>query len=167
MNKNIRNSLREALKYFRRRVPNPRTRGGGASYIDEYGIRRKAEKKIKTYYLNENGKPRKDEKGRKMVKSISYINAYGSRVHVSTGNMANNATQLIVTDNESAKLIVDQKIAPYVPYTNEPWISPRWNGKKNPNEGWFDKAADMFAYDLSAALEKRFGVKNVTLRRIR
>ena len=25
---------------------------------------------------------------------------------------------------------------PYVPYTVEKWISPRWRGRKNPNEQW-------------------------------
>ena len=28
----------------------------------------------------------------------------------------------------------------YMPYTNEKWVSPRWHGKQNPNEDWFDKA---------------------------
>lgn len=27
-----------------------------------------------------------------------------------------------------------------MPYTNEIWISPRWKGKKNPNEGWWQGA---------------------------
>ena len=26
-----------------------------------------------------------------------------------------------------------------MPYTNEPWVADRWNGKKNKNEGWFEK----------------------------
>ena len=26
--------------------------------------------------------------------------------------------------------------APYATYTNEPWISEKWNGKQNPNQGW-------------------------------
>ena len=33
-------------------------------------------------------------------------------------------------------------LAPYMPFTNEPWISPRWNGKKNPNEGWWENACE-------------------------
>ena len=28
----------------------------------------------------------------------------------------------------------------YMPYTNERWISPRWKGKANPNEHWWDEA---------------------------
>ena len=29
-----------------------------------------------------------------------------------------------------------------MPYTNEVWISPKWNGKKNPNEGWWNNAVE-------------------------
>ncbi len=53
-----------------------------------------------------------------------------------TGNLADNA---IVYWYEGDKAIIEVKtnIAPYMPYTNEPWVSPRWNGKKNPNEAWW------------------------------
>jgi hypothetical protein len=27
-----------------------------------------------------------------------------------------------------------------MPYTNEPWVSPKWNGKPNPNEAWWQYA---------------------------
>ena len=30
--------------------------------------------------------------------------------------------------------------APYTVYTNEAWISPKWNGKQNPNEMWIQDA---------------------------
>lgn len=36
-----------------------------------------------------------------------------------------------------------------MPYTNEPWISPKWHGKKNPNEGWFDRTADYIASEFA------------------
>lgn len=26
--------------------------------------------------------------------------------------------------------------APHTVFTNEPWISPRWRGRANPNEAW-------------------------------
>lgn len=28
-----------------------------------------------------------------------------------------------------------------LPYTNGVWTHPRWNGRRNPNEGWWDKRA--------------------------
>lgn len=33
----------------------------------------------------------------------------------------------------------------YMPFTNEPWISPRWKGAKNPNEKWFQETAEFMA----------------------
>lgn len=78
-----------------------------------------------------------------------YINAYGNRCKGSTGNMAFNASILSFPDSKTGKIVVDEKIAPYVPYTNEPWISPKWKGHKNPNEGWFDKSAEMVAKNLA------------------
>ena len=32
--------------------------------------------------------------------------------------------------------------APYMPFTNEKWTSPRWNGKPNPNENWWNDAVE-------------------------
>jgi hypothetical protein len=57
-----------------------------------------------------------------------------------TGNLSINAIKYEWIDENTFKIYVDQSIAPYMPYTNEPWISPRWNGKKNPNEKWWQNA---------------------------
>lgn len=72
----------------------------------------------------------------------SYVNAYGNKVKGSTGNMALNAAQISFPSDDVCEITIDDKIAPYVPYTNEPWVSPYWGGKKNPNEGWFGRAAE-------------------------
>lgn len=56
-----------------------------------------------------------------------------------TGNLSRNAIQ-VHYDAESIVLEVNDAIAPYMPYTNEPWVSPKWNGAKNPNQNWFDSA---------------------------
>ena len=70
-----------------------------------------------------------------------YTNAYGNRQRGSTGNMAYNASRMAFPDVETAKIYVDRRIAPYVPYTNEPWIAAKWKkGHRNPNEGWFKRA---------------------------
>jgi hypothetical protein len=38
-------------------------------------------------------------------------------------------------------------LAFYAPFVNGKWISPRWRGKKNPNEGYFEKASvDIIRY---------------------
>ena len=70
----------------------------------------------------------------------------------STGNLAFNALRIVIED-KAIKVYVDEKIAPYVPYTNEPWISPYWRGKKNPNEGWWQRFADEFMRRLAKELK--------------
>lgn len=60
-----------------------------------------------------------------------------------TGNLRYNAIKIEIMGNK-CRLYVDEKIAPYMEYTNEPWK----NGK-NPNEGWFDRAADKIARHIA------------------
>lgn len=67
-----------------------------------------------------------------------------------TGNLAYNAIRYEWVDPDTFRIYVDPDIAPYMPYTTEPWISPRWNGKKNPNEGWFQRAADYIAHMVAS-----------------
>jgi hypothetical protein len=75
-----------------------------------------------------------------------------------TGNLRYNAIRF-KDEGRTLVIYVDEAIAPYMPYTNELWISPKWHGKRNPNEGWFDDTAEK----LVAALAQRLGG---TLRRI-
>ena len=53
-----------------------------------------------------------------------------------TNNLADTALQLRWLSNDVCQIFVDESIAPYMPFTNEIWVSPKWNGKKNPNEHW-------------------------------
>lgn len=68
-----------------------------------------------------------------------------------TGNLARNGIRYEIKD-DAFILYVDEAIAPYMPYTNEPWTAERWHGKKNPNEGWWDDFADAFANGLATNL---------------
>lgn len=70
-----------------------------------------------------------------------------------TGNLAFNAIKYEFIGNDTCKIYVDESIAPYMPFTNEPWESPRWNGKKNPNEKWFDNATEKIAEYLARRLK--------------
>lgn len=75
--------------------------------------------------------------------SQAVYSAYWKVFHATpkdTWNMAVNALKIEATEN-GVIIYIDEAVAPYVFYTNEPWISPWWGGKKNPNEGWFDKIA--------------------------
>lgn len=60
---------------------------------------------------------------------------------IATGNLRYNAVQFAHYSPTVFKIGVDESIAPYMPYTNEPWVSPKWRGKKNPNEHWFQDTA--------------------------
>ena len=57
-----------------------------------------------------------------------------------TGNLATNGVNYVWEDEKTFVIYVDEDVAPYMPFTNEPWISPKWNGKKNPNEAWWEDA---------------------------
>ena len=53
-----------------------------------------------------------------------------------------------------------------MPFTNEEWISPRWNGKKNPNEHWWNNIVIVTMNELATKyrgaihMGKDFIVKN-------
>lgn len=71
---------------------------------------------------------------------------------IDTGNLRYNATLMEYKNGgKVCEIYVDgdgeDGIAYYMPFTNEPWISPKWNGRKNPNEGWWQNKA------LKAVLE--------------
>lgn len=72
-----------------------------------------------------------------------------TRYVTSTGNMAFNAYKYVQVLPEQTDVFVDKKIAPYVPYTNEPWTAARWHGKKNPNQGWWQRHVQHFAEELA------------------
>ena len=71
----------------------------------------------------------------------------------STGNMALNAAKVEFPSPDKCVIYIDEKIAPYLPFTNEAWVAERWHGKKNPNEGWFERAADYIASYVSEKLQ--------------
>lgn len=71
--------------------------------------------------------------------------AYGElleRAPFDTGNLALNAIKIEFPSPQECRIYVDEDIAPYMPYTNEPWIAERWRGAKNPNEGWWNDTCE-------------------------
>lgn len=44
----------------------------------------------------------------------------------------------------------------YMPYTTEKWISPRWRGRENPNERWWDEAYEIAIRFLTSVYGKEF-----------
>jgi hypothetical protein len=75
---------------------------------------------------------------------------------VDTGNLKENAIQIIQSAPEEYQIIIDSSIAPYAVYTNEKWISPQWRGKKNPNEKWIDKAVKHIAETICQMVGGKF-----------
>ena len=52
-----------------------------------------------------------------------------------TGNLMRS---IVILDTPYGADIVSRGTpAPYNIYTDRKWVSPRWGGKQNPNEGWF------------------------------
>lgn len=47
-------------------------------------------------------------------------------------------------------------IAPYMPYTNEPWLASRWNGAQNPNEGWWNETIEFIVEYIGKRLGGEF-----------
>lgn len=68
------------------------------------------------------------------------------------GNMATHGLQYERL-NGVFHIYMDMDEVPYVPYTNEPWTAARWNGKKNPNEGWWNEWCETFMNRLATKLK--------------
>lgn len=77
---------------------------------------------------------------------------------IDTGNLRNNALKLeFSADGKTCKIWVDESIAYYMPYTNEKWISPKWRGKQNPNQNWWQRAAER----VDAKIVEVIGEENI------
>jgi hypothetical protein len=59
-----------------------------------------------------------------------------------TGNLALNSIRILYDTNGDVFVAIGGEIAPYAVYTNEKWVSDKWNGKSNPNENWIENAID-------------------------
>jgi hypothetical protein len=70
-----------------------------------------------------------------------------------TGNLSLNAIKIEYPSPSVCIIYVDEAIAPYMPYTTRPWVSPKWNGRKNPNEGWWQAAGELIVEYLAQELQ--------------
>lgn len=71
----------------------------------------------------------------------------------STGNLRYNAIRYRWEDSNTFVIYVDESIAPYMPYTNEVWLSPRWKGRSNPNERWWQETVQIIAEEMAIELK--------------
>lgn len=70
-----------------------------------------------------------------------------ARSPIKTGNLRYNAIKVRKIADGTWKIYVDEAIAPYMVYTNEPWVK---RPGKNPNEGWFDRAVEIIMNTVQA-----------------
>lgn len=73
-------------------------------------------------------------------------------IPIDTGNMAYNAVVVEMASDTEIRIYIDKSIAPYAVCTESPWLAKRWNNKKNPNEGWWERLCEEFARRLARVL---------------
>lgn len=61
---------------------------------------------------------------------------------MSTGNLRSSIRKAWNPELGHWQVVIGGEVAPYAIYTNEPWISPKWNGKENPNLYWVERALE-------------------------
>lgn len=73
---------------------------------------------------------------------------------IDTGNLRYNALQIEFENGGNRCVIsVNEDIAPYMVYTDKPWVAEKWNGAKNPNENWWkERFFDTFLKEFTRAL---------------
>jgi len=81
------------------------------------------------------------------------INSLRQQVFVpyDTGNLKFNAIKGIWVGEKQYRIYIDEAVAPYVFFTNEPWTNRKGN---NPHEGW---AEDMVNYIANYIAERTGG----------
>lgn len=78
-----------------------------------------------------------------------FLELFKEKSPYKTGNLRLNAIRFEYVDAKTFKVYINDVIAPYVYYTNEKWVSPRWNGRQNPNEGWVERAIEETLEELA------------------
>ena len=80
-----------------------------------------------------------------------------------TGNLAEHCVKSRWNNQREFEIYVDTQggvthpptigQAPYMVYTNEPWISEYWKGKQNPNEHWWNDVAEFIILYITRQLQ--------------
>ncbi len=62
-----------------------------------------------------------------------------------SGNLRDFGVQFVWEDEKTFTIYIDESEAPYMKYTNENWnnFRPPLQGKKNPNEAWWQDAIQL------------------------
>lgn len=79
-----------------------------------------------------------------------------ARAPYDTGNLAINSIRIV-----GNAVYIGGEIADYAIYTNEPWVSSKWNGAKNPNEGWVQAAIHEAVPVIQMALNGKATIEDI------
>ena len=86
------------------------------------------------------------------------------RCPVDTGNMKASISLLSGKGGTEYVIEIPANLVPYVVYTNERWISPKWNGRQNPNYHWIDDTIQLFLVSFTKELMKKTGRKQIGIK---
>jgi hypothetical protein len=79
-----------------------------------------------------------------------------ARAPYDTGNLAINSIRIV-----GNAVYIGGEIADYAIYTNEPWLSSKWHGAKNPNEGWVQAAIHEAVPVIQMALNGKATIEDI------
>lgn len=86
---------------------------------------------------------------------LGSLNIVKSRAPVKTGTLKGSITMKSTDDGFYIEIT-----APHTVYTEEEWLSPKWNGKTNPNRDWIKYAVN----DVKNYLYRRLTGSNEIIR---
>lgn len=77
-----------------------------------------------------------------------------------TGNLSLNAIRCVFEDGVW-QVVIGGEIAPYAVYTNEPWLSSKWKGAVNPNQGWIERAIESVRMYIIGIFQDRYTIEEI------
>lgn len=83
-----------------------------------------------------------------------------ARAPYDTGNLAINSIRIAA---DYSAVLIGGEIADYAAQTNEPWTAEKWQGKKNPNEGWIQRAVQEALPMIGQALSGKLTREDISV----
>lgn len=77
-----------------------------------------------------------------------------------TGNLSLNAIKSVYEDGVW-QVVIGGEIAPYAVYTNEPWLSGKWKGAVNPNQGWVERAIESVRMSIIGVFQDKYTIEEI------
>lgn len=91
------------------------------------------------------------------IRKMTPVRTGNLQASTTTKRIGENTFEIYVNAGDDPYAKYERGRAPYVPFVNEVWISPRWHGRKNPNEGYWnngvERAMQLLAKKTGGTLE--------------